>query len=1000
MNIQSISTAKRSCIAICIAVLFIAFSARGQVYVGGVLTASETYSPQNNPYIVTQDLIVGNGVTLTILPGVEMLFEFGTSLISNGILIAKGSSDQKISFLPKNPQTLPGQWNGISFDANKTAIGADSSYVAGSVLSDAIISNASRSVILNKGTALLIDGVDMKYCSFGIYINESGYNTIRNCNFTSCDFGIFVASGFRNPENKIYGNTISGSSDVGIFINSDAQQSHHNHISNNTIKACGIGLHIGNYSNNGEANNVVSHNTFTNNKDAIKIFHRSNTISNNYFVLNRNGIICWQSNYNTITRNLFSRNKNNAVTLSAGSSFNTITYNSMNYGSGGVKINPDSSRMSLYNSFLYNTLFQNTDYSFLIMDTPQGAVQFNNLILNGEYQSFLNQSDSLVHGEYNFWGTVVESSIDSIIFDFHDNDSLGEVLYDPVLNNILTTAPVPPPHKVIKQQIGDDVVVSWDILEIADIKGYNVYLGYNDGIIFEHTIHNGLETKINLGNIPLADSVAVTAIDISADGLNDQTEGYESDFAFATLYPYAGPDTAICFNNSYTISSASSGSSGFLTWSTSGDGSFSNLHLLNTVYFPGPQDNLNGFVSLFLNSEEAESNYTDAALITFQDAPEAFAGNDTVIIMDSVLKVVTAFALSYDFVKWTTSGDGTFDSDTLSNPTYTPGQADKDAGLVSLTFTAFSTCGSASDQISITINPGYSIEGRVHAGPDLASQSNLYIYQQSGGQIEPIRSGLLSADGIFKITALFEGTYYLYAIPDKEFSPGFLPTYYFNDTHWANAHKLELISNTYDVDIDLVPLSIQLPAGEGSILGICTSVAGSNEGCGEVTVLLLDKQQKNILDWFLVKKGIDFRFKNLPFGEYILAGEKAGAPFFYSQSINLTPANPVFENIELVCTPEGFRFTMPINPGIIAETDAPTVFPNPFNEFLTFSGLSENGTYDVHIINSQGLVEKYSLSVDGIKNNTLFLPSRPSGFYVLELWKNNFCVLRHKLIKI
>lgn len=997
---QSISTVIRTGVAICVAVLSLLFPARGQVYVGGVLTSNETYSPDNNPYIVTQDLIVSSGITLTILPGVEMLFEYGTSLISNGTLIAKGSPDQKISFLPKNPQTLSGQWNGISFDSNKTLMGTDSSYISGSVLSDAIISNASRSVILNKGSALLIEAVDIRNCSFGIYLNESGYTTIRNSKFTYCDFGIFIASGFRNPENKIYGNTIYGSSDVGIFINSDALYSHHNQIHNNSILACGIGLHIGNYSNNGEANNVISHNIFHSNKDAIRLFHKSNSISNNYFVLNRNGIICWQSDYNAITRNLFSRNKLYAVTLAAGSSFNTITYNSMNYNSGGVKITPDSSRLSVYNSFLYNTLFKNTDWSFQIMNTPQGAVQFNNLIFNGAYQSFLNQSDSLVHGEYNFWGTIAEAEIDSIIYDFNDIASLGEVLYDPILNSILTTAPVPPPHNVIKQLIGDDVVVSWHELEMADINGYIVYYGSNDGIVYENSIPNGMNTSINLGSIPVIDSVSVTAIDFSAGGLYDQTNGYESDFAFATLYPYAGPDTAICFNNSYAISNATAVGSGILTWSTSGDGAFNNSNILNPVYVPGPQDNLNGFVSLFLTSEEAESSFTDAALITFHDAPEAFAGNDTLIVMDSALRLESAYAISYDFVKWTTSGDGTFDSDVLNNPTYTPGQADKAAGSVVLTFTAFSTCGSASDQISLEINQGYFIEGRIHAGNVLALQSNLLLFQQSAGQVKPFRSGTISTDGNFKINALFEGTYYLCAIPDKESSPGFLPTYYFNDIHWKNAHKLELNTNTYDVDIDLVPVPMQLPVGDGSIFGICTTVAGSTESCGEVTVFLLDNQKKNILDWFVVRKGIDFRFKNLPFGEYILAGEKAGTPFFYSQSITLTPANPLFENIELICTPEGFRFTMPENPGFISGSIGPTVFPNPFVDNITFSGLPEKGTYDVHIINSQGLVEKYSIEIGDIQNNTLFLLNRSSGFYILELWKNNVCQLRYKLIKL
>jgi hypothetical protein len=91
---------------------------------------------------------------------------------------------------------------------------------------------------------------------------------------------------------------------------------------------------------------------------------------------------------------------------------------------------------------------------------------------------------------------------------------------------------------------------------------------------------------------------------------------------------------------------------------------------------------------------------------------------------------------------------------------------------------------------------------------------------------------------------------------------------------------------------------------------------------------------------------------------------------------------------------------MPENPGITTETLGPTVFPNPFNDCLTFNGLPENGPYDVHIINSQGLVEKYSINIGDIQNNTLFLLNRSSGFYILELWKDSVCKLRQKLIKL
>ena len=100
------------------------------------------------------------------------------------------------------------------------------------------------------------------------------------------------------------------------------------------------------------------------------------------------------------------------------------------------------------------------------------------------------------------------------------------------------------------------------------------------------------------------------------------------------------------------------------------------------------------------------------------------------------------------------------------------------------------------------------------------------------------------------------------------------------------------------------------------------------------------------------------------------AGEKAGSPSFYSQIITLSPQNPVFDQVELVCGQEGFRFSTPENAIPHAENNTITVFPNPFTDFVTLSGLSEAGSYTVHIINSQGVVEKSSYLIEDIKNNT------------------------------
>jgi len=808
-----------------------------------------------------------------------------------------------------------------------------------------------------------------------------------------------MASGYLNPSNNIYRNSISGSADVGIFINSNFTQPNQNNISGNLITACNIGIHAGNYSNTGAGNNVISGNSFLRNKDAIKLFRHSNSVSNNYFMFNRNGVICWQSDYNTIKNNLFSGNVMNAVTLSAGSSFNTLSNNSMNYNSGAVLISHDSLRNSLYNTFLYNTVCENSGFSYQVLPTPQGPVQFNNLIRNGVTPSFINLSDSIVHAEYNFWGTTSESEIDSIISDINDDPLKGEVLYTPVLDNILTSAPVPPPYRVKKQRIGNDMVVSWNETYMADFKGFNVYYGTNNGIAFENKVNNGIKSSFNMGDIPVEDTIAVTAFDFLADGADDQTEGYESDFAYAVLYPYAGPDTAICYNSEYSISEATAYNYENVIWSTSGDGTFDNRQITNPVYTPGPQDYTLGYVYLFLDDAGFGQQHIDSALITFHDAPVVFAGNDTLMMADSAIWLGQATASGFDVLKWSTSGDGTFDSDTLSNPVYKPGTTDLASGEVILHITASSACGSAADEITITLDPGFSIEGRVHAGNILAPGSLIALFREKNDEIEPYRSSLVSSDGNFTYKALPGGSYYLLAVPDKSITPGYIPTYFFNDIHWGNAHKIELFANTYDVDFDLARMQVQLPAGEASLFGYCTSEPGSSESCGDVTVMLYDRNMNNILDWVRVHNGGDFRFKDLPFGTYILAGEKAGQAVFVSQPVTLSPSQPSAVNIELLCAPGGFRFSVPPDQGSIPGSGIIAIYPNPVSDFLTISGLSGSEAYDIRILNSQGSVEKYYFDIAGINNNLIFLRTLPSGLYILELWKESTCLFRQKFIK-
>jgi hypothetical protein len=78
---------------------------------GGPLSSDTTLHPADNPHLVTGDLIVPTGVTLTVEPGVELYFAPDTSLIVYGRLLATGTPTQTILFTRRDTGTY---WGAIA----------------------------------------------------------------------------------------------------------------------------------------------------------------------------------------------------------------------------------------------------------------------------------------------------------------------------------------------------------------------------------------------------------------------------------------------------------------------------------------------------------------------------------------------------------------------------------------------------------------------------------------------------------------------------------------------------------------------------------------------------------------------------------------------------------------------------------------------------------------------------------------------------------------------
>lgn len=186
--------------------------------VAGVISGDATWSSENSPYIVTQNVEVANRATLTIEPGVEVRFA-RFSLIVRGRIVARGNGDLPIRFTSNEKTPKPGDWLFLQLmpESAPAKFGEGGTFVGGCVLEHCVVEYGAGLNLVGASPWIARCTIQHNYSEEGGAIFSGGGSPMIQQNkiaYNRCNRdggGIRTASGHAKIlENEIVYNTARG----------------------------------------------------------------------------------------------------------------------------------------------------------------------------------------------------------------------------------------------------------------------------------------------------------------------------------------------------------------------------------------------------------------------------------------------------------------------------------------------------------------------------------------------------------------------------------------------------------------------------------------------------------------------------------------------------------------------------------------------------------------------------------------------------------------------
>ncbi len=145
----------------------------------GAIAANETWLAADNPHVLTGNVTVNAGVTLTLQPGVQVRLTANRVLYVYGNLAAVGTVAQPISFT----RDATSSWHSLQFVTSGTG-----------TLTQCHLDNALYGIYQNGTGVITMTGCTIDHCSYGLYLGSGGVQMGSTTVSACTSYGIYGAS--------------------------------------------------------------------------------------------------------------------------------------------------------------------------------------------------------------------------------------------------------------------------------------------------------------------------------------------------------------------------------------------------------------------------------------------------------------------------------------------------------------------------------------------------------------------------------------------------------------------------------------------------------------------------------------------------------------------------------------------------------------------------------------------------------------------------------------